>query len=365
MPIRRGKLLFTAMWIWAFCWCILWAVLPTSASASSPVCTEHKFQNEIVNESTCSINGTINEVCETCGVIDKVIKVAKLPHSLSEYEITIPAGNNTDGEQQAVCGDCGYIDIQPYICPHIKLFERTAKEPNCEEDGLLEEVCWECTTVLKNVPLPALGHEFGDWLTTKGATCQHKGLQEKTCSRCAKIETRELKIVGHSYGDWWISKSASPGQSGVKQRDCIWCSKSETKSYEFSMGSNAIYAPGTSLNHNFVVCEMTQANVDRYNIVYAHSFNGVGPFILGHNTGSMRYISQIKVGQTIYVSLGGNIQKYKVIVSEFGMQNDSWTDIIGQSTGTSIFDSFGVTTLRMYTCYGGTNGRWIVLATKC
>ena len=365
MPGRRGKLLFSALWLWAIAWCIAWAAVPVDVYADEKCSEPHQIENIVVNEATCDTNGTINEVCSECGAIGTVFKTEKLPHSLSEYTITIPAGNNTDGEQEAICSVCGYIDVKPYICPHIKLFERTAKEPNCEEDGLLEYVCGECTTVLKDVTLPALGHDFGDWVTTKGATCQQKGLQEKTCSRCAKIESRELQIVGHSYGDWWISKSAAPGQSGTKQRDCIWCSKSETKSYEFTMGANAIYAPGTSLNHSFVVCEMTQANVDRYNIVYAHSFNGVGPFILGHNTGSMRYISQIKVGQMIYVSLGGNIQKYKVVVSEYGLQNDSWTDIIGQSTGTSIFDSFGGTTLHMYTCYGGVNGRWIVLATKC
>ena len=365
MPNRRGKLLFIAMWIWAFLWCAIWSILPVYVSASEPVCAEHHFKEEVINEATCTINGTINETCEMCGVIDEVIKTAKLPHTLGEYKITVPAGNNTDGEQEAVCVDCGYVDTKPYVCPHIKIFERTAKNPNCVETGLMEYVCAECTTVVQDVEIPAFGHEFGDWVTVKTATCQSKGRQDKTCSRCATVESRELQIVGHSYGDWWISKSAAPGQSGVKQRDCIWCSKSETKGYEFTMGANAIYAPGTSLNHNFVVSEMTQANVDRYNIVYALSFNGVGPFILGHNTGSMRYISQIKVGQTIYVSLNGNIQKYKVIVSEFGMQNDSWTDIIGQSTGTSIFDNFGVTTLRMYTCYGGTNGRWIVLATKC
>ena len=365
MPEKRGKILFLAILVWALAWCVAWAVLPSPADAHAVMCTEHQFEELLINESTCTINGTVNESCIVCGTIDKVIKKEKLPHTLSEYHITIPASKNTDGEQEAICADCGYIDIQPYICPHAKVFEKVAYLPTCEEAGLRECICVECTTVVLGVELDALGHEFGDWVTIQTATCQRKGIQEKTCVRCGTVESQELKIVGHSYGDWWVAQSAVPGHSGVKQRDCVWCTKSETKSYEFSMGANAIYAPGTSLNHSFVVCSMTQENVDRYNIVYANQFWGVGPFILGHNTGSMRYISQIKVGQKIYVSVGGNIKTYKVIISEFAMQNDSWTDIVGQSSGTSIFDDFGVPTLRMYTCYGGTNGRWIVLATEC
>ena len=71
-----------------------------------------------------------------------------------------------------------------------------------------------------------------------------------------------------------------------------------------------------------------------------------------------------KVGQNIYVSINGNIRTYKVFVSEKGTQNASHTNITCDYSGYSIFDEFGCETLRMYTCYGGGEGRWVVFAKR-
>ena len=40
------------------------------------------------------------------------------------------------------------------------------------------------------------------------------------------------------------------------------------------------------------------------------------------------------------------------------------TDIVGQTCGHSVFMPMEGEHLRMYTCYGGYNGRWIVIAEK-
>ena len=46
------------------------------------------------------------------------------------------------------------------------------------------------------------------------------------------------------------------------------------------------------------------------------------------------------------------------------MQTDDETDIIGQTAGYSIFNTFGTETLHMYTCDDRAyNGRWIAFAT--
>ena len=210
------------------------------------MCDPHQIEDRYINESSCSQNGTINKVCQRCGNIVSVIKLAKLPHNLGEYIVTTEAGPNMDGVQQAECSDCGYVDSIPYVCPHDELLERVAKEPACEEKGLIECVCIECTTI---------------------------------------VQVRDIPALAHSYGDWSISRYATPESDGLKQRYCSTCTKTESQSYGFVIGENAIYAPGTSINASFVCCEMSQSNCDMYDLIYDSTYFGcAGPWIIGHKT---------------------------------------------------------------------------------
>ena len=316
-------------------WEIAFLVLCSIASVGliiMPVHAEEKCPHidiikERINSSSCTANGTINERCGVCGEVFTVFKEEKLEHPLAEYELVKPAGPNENGLLEAKCTQCDFISYMDYICSHEGTYTEESAVADCENEGAIDTLCYECHTILEQEIVPALGHDFGGWS---------------------------------------IVKYAIPESSGTKQRVCGVCTKTESQSYAFSMPENGMYVPGTDFNHSFVIAEMSQDSVDRYDLVYDSSYFGTaGPWILGHNTGSMRYLPQIKVGSIVYISVGGNISRYKVQISESAMQNSSWTDIIGNNSGKSIFSNMGGATLRMYTCYGGTNGRWIVLATKC
>jgi hypothetical protein len=69
------------------------------------------------------------------------------------------------------------------------------------------------------------------------------------------------------------------------------------------------------------------------------------------------------VGQLIYLSIGGNIEVYKVRVSEAARLTDYGGNITGNATGAELWDTYDGKTLHMYTCYGN-GGRWLVLAQK-
>ena len=309
------------------CACIMSVCYMVFPAEATDRCSHLDVIQERVNESSCTVNGTVNEKCAACEEIFTVYKEEKLEHTLTEYVLVKPAGPNEDGILEANCIYCDFVSSIAYVCPHDETYTEETAIADCENDGAIDTLCCECNTVLNTEIIPALGHNFGGWS---------------------------------------ITKYAVPGTNGSKQRACETCEKKESQSYSFSMPENGIYVPGTSLNHSFVRTALSQDSVDRYDLVYDSSYFGTaGPWILGHKTGSMRYLPQIKVGSIIYISVGGNISTYKVQISEAAMQNESWTDIIGNKSGKSIFANMGGTTLRMYTCYGGTNGRWIVLATKC
>lgn len=131
--------------------------------------------------------------------------------------------------------------------------------------------------------------------------------------------------------------------------------------------NNYIYITGTDINNKIVIGSFTQKAVDKYDIVYAEdtSLGSDDPFVLGHDYRSLGILYQTEVGALIYLNIDNVTEIYEVVISEYGIQNKSKDDIIGQTTGTSIWDSYEEKTLHLYTCYGNNrNGRWIVLAKK-
>ena len=145
--------------------------------------------------------------------------------------------------------------------------------------------------------------------------------------------------------------------------------KEETEVEEHTMTvsrENSIYIPGTGINNSFTISSFTQSAIDDFDIVYTESTEGGSnnPFVLGHNYRTLGNLDRAEVGQNIYIVKNGVIEIYKIVVSEYGLQNTSWTDIVGQSTGTSVWHNYDCKTLHIYTCYGSdVDGRWMVLAT--
>ena len=68
-----------------------------------------------------------------------------------------------------------------------------------------------------------------DDITTKEPTCA-AGEEQRTCSVCGHVETREIPATGeHSFGEWIIDKQASCGVAGSKHRTCSVCGETETQ----------------------------------------------------------------------------------------------------------------------------------------
>ena len=199
--------------------------------------------------------------------------------------------------------------------------------------------------------------------TVISPTCIEEGKKMIICDDCGSIISETtIPVIGHIYGDWKIQKYATPIQEGNKYRECS-CGNKEFITYSLNLGENYIFIEGTNLIGSLFVGDLTQNNIDVYDMVYSEELNGhAGPWILGHRTKTMKYLQNVSVGDTIYVSINGTVNTYKVIISEYGLQNNSWTDIICQQSGYSIFNDFEAKTLRMYTCYGEENGRWVVFA---
>lgn len=253
-------------------------------------------------------------------------------------------------------------------CPHKVTYTKVVKEATCFESGQIDTLCKRCDTVLENNILEKTAHTFGDYELTIKPSASKPGLEVRVCSVCFKEEKREYFCVHEVNPEekWTYLKYATPFESGERYKHCSLCETALSETYTIPMlEDNSIYIVGTDIKERFVISSFTQGAVDRYDIVYTEDtkIGTNNPFVLGHNYGTLGVLYETKVGEHIYLYINGVIEIYEVIVSEYGLQNALWSDIIGQTTGTSIWDKYDCKTLHMYTCYGeNRNGRWIVLA---
>lgn len=287
-------------------------------------CNHENTTTVIAIPATCTEAGQKNVVCIDCEKVLENHEIQASGHLLGDYVITEIPSVNKNGLEIRTCETCGFEDSREIICSHDATNYVIVESPTCAETGFAESICEKCHSVVK-------------------------------------IEI--VNTIDCSYGDWVYTKYATPYESGERCKYCIGCNGEITESYTISMPSeSSIYIHGTGVCHNITKSSFTQGAVDTYDIVYTYGFDVNNPFVLGHKYGTMGNLHKTKVGQFIYILMDGVVETYEVVVSEFAMQSSSRTTIIGQTTGHSIWDRFGDKTLHMYTCYGGSGGRWIVLA---
>ena len=68
-------------------------------------------------------------------------------------------------------------------------------------------------------------HNWGEWETSKAATCTEDGLQVRHCTVChtQATDTKVIKAAGHTWGDWKTTKEPTSKTEGMKERACKVC----------------------------------------------------------------------------------------------------------------------------------------------
>ena len=68
------------------------------------------------------------------------------------------------------------------------------------------------------------GHDFGEWIVLRNATCTQGGSRKHICKRCQKEETEESKALGHDYKLDEASKVAPTcEEKGLEKKVCSRC----------------------------------------------------------------------------------------------------------------------------------------------
>lgn len=107
------------------------------------------------------------------------------------------------------------------------------KEATCTETGIREKTCSVCgeKTTEEIAALSTLGHDWNPEPTVdKAATCTEEGSQSIHCSRCSVTKDAEaIPATGHSFSPWKTTKKATETATGTQTRTCSACGRTETK----------------------------------------------------------------------------------------------------------------------------------------
>ena len=74
-------------------------------------------------------------------------------------------------------------------------------------------------------------HSWGEWQTTRPATCTTDGERVRTCSLCNEVETEAIPAGDelHEWGDWKVATTPTNEEPGVQARTCSVCGETERK----------------------------------------------------------------------------------------------------------------------------------------
>ena len=76
-------------------------------------------------------------------------------------------------------------------------------------------------------PTPNHTHSYGEWETTKNATCTAEGSKVRYCA-CGEKQTETIGKTEHSFGEWGVVKESTTTEKGEKRRICSECQTSES-----------------------------------------------------------------------------------------------------------------------------------------
>ena len=237
-----------------------------------------KGHTEIVDKAipaTCITDGkTEGSHCSVCGAVIKAQDTIKATgHKFGDWTTTKSSTCTESGTQIRKCEICGATESKSLSAKgHTEIVDK-AIPATCITDGKTEgSHCSVCGAVIKaQDTIKATGHKFGNWTTTKSATCTESGTQIRKCETCGATESKSLsakghtevvdkaihatcttdgktegshcsvcgavikaqdtiKATGHKFGNWTTTKSATCTESGTQIRKCETCGATESKS---------------------------------------------------------------------------------------------------------------------------------------
>ena len=167
----------------------------------------HDVVHHEAKQATCTeIGWNAYDTCARCEKLNTYEEIPAKGHVEVVDKAVDPTCTQTGLTEGKHCSVCNKILIEQQTLAALGHNDGAAVtenkvEPTCATDGHYDSVvyCTRCNAELsrKQVTLPKLGHNMGDWQQTKQPTCTEKGEERKYCSRCDHYESRDIAALGH------------------------------------------------------------------------------------------------------------------------------------------------------------------------
>ena len=185
----------------------------------------HTWDWVITIQPTCYSTGLKEKVCTVCGEINETESLPMLDHDNNGYEIIEEATCTEDGSEKYTCSMCGREEIKVIPALGHDYGQITViKKPTCTDYGLGIHECKRCGMSEEEV-LPRTGHDVVIEDTLQ-PTCTEDGADgRKHCRVCGKILNNGTRIpkLGHAYTKWTVERHATNKHTGVRWRECTRC----------------------------------------------------------------------------------------------------------------------------------------------
>ncbi|MGN1203971.1 MAG: Ig domain-containing protein, partial [Lachnospiraceae bacterium] len=139
------------------------------------------------------IKVTANGVSAVCHV-----KVGVCEHIYNEGVVTKEATCTEPGVKTFTCTLCGDAYTEDIPLKDHEYANTSVTAPTCTEKGYTTHTC-TCGDSYVDTYVDALGHAWGEWITTKEPTETETGEKKHICSRCKAEETESIPVKEHEH----------------------------------------------------------------------------------------------------------------------------------------------------------------------
>ena len=147
---------------------------------------------------------------------------------------TNPDGSLEGGEHFSICPTCKHVTYGA----HSYLYSEEDSTPaTCSSVG------WDCYKCVCGksylIEVPAIAHTYGSYTTIVAATCTTAGSEQRTCSECGYVDTKDIPATGHDYYEIYTSPT-----NGTAGSVCYGCNNGCGKYWTATYDSDT-YTPAT------------------------------------------------------------------------------------------------------------------------
>ena len=234
----------------------------------------------------CTTGGYEFAKCAACGdgYIVEGSATAPLEHDWGQWHTREEPGCESAGARERSCFACG-AEEREELPPAGHAYIARVYAPGCNEGGCTEYVCTVCGDTYTDGYTDPLGHDWGQWHTSKEPGCESAGVRERSCIACGAEEREELPPAGHAY----IARVHAAGcnEGGCTEYVCTACGDTYTDGYTGPLGHEYVSerVAATCISEGYTVNRCTRCG-DAY--IDEHSYVPAS----GHSYGEWRAVGE-------------------------------------------------------------------------